>query len=211
MKKHIIVFLLYISCVIHASCPVDSISKILEQSIRNHDIETYIRFFPTQRSTFVALFGFYENGFSFNNTNMIGQDDAYAPLYECDNCIPFLFDTICRNDSLWDKYEWYLTPLLTGLAVSIKTWEADQVNFLQDGIIGLLLSRDGIWHYIEKLYVCEKTDFWHFIFDAPVSSPELYQKIVQRAAETNASPKTVHIITKTYKQLRKKQWDYRHG
>lgn len=213
IKKLLPLLLIYASLSAHAegsfsSYSIDSIGNIIEQSVINHDIETYLRFFPTQKSTFYALFGFYDEGFSYIDMNRLGHTWATAPLYGCESCIPFLFDVICKNDSIWHKYEWYIKPLLVNLAISIKEWEADNVNFLQDGIIEVLFSRDELWYMIEDLPSIEKADFWHFILDGPVSQPELYQRIVKHSIRIQSSLQTQHIIEETYESLKREQWDF---
>ena len=97
MKKMIVFFLFIFSLgLINAeSLSIDSIGKILKTSVITQEKETFLRYFPSEKSSFTALFGFYESGFSYDCISELGQSAALAPLYDCTNCFSFqIFKTL---------------------------------------------------------------------------------------------------------------------
>lgn len=140
--------------------------------------------FPGTFNEFVQLYG-YEN----NSPNVL--------YYEAEKHIPVFLNSIKYvDDTIYYKK-------IINIAIDGR-WDADAVNFLQDGIQkNVLKNIDLTLYFLQKRTEREAYSFWVFYFDGPHPEKSIDKRLNVIAAK---NPEMYKIITKAHKDV-VKDWE----
>lgn len=70
--------------------------------------------------------------------------------------------------------------MIVNLAIDIKSWEADAINYFQMGIIKCLKHDDNILLYLSQLSNQQQSDFFYFVFDGYYEKDDTLYKIIYK-------------------------------